>query len=306
MRALAYIGIGFRLTRFDHAMSLRCYPGLALPPILTLYTAVLGLLLPLLSWANPHNLALEIYTQEFPPLHFADSQGQLEGCLIEPIQTLVQRAQQRYPFTSHPIAIVPLKRALYLAQSHAHVLAFSIARTPEREDDFHWIGPLLTNQVAAYRLASRTDIQASELAQLLDKGLRIGSQSQSNIEEHLLSLGFGSQPHYSTIDNVDRNSRNIERLLAGHIDVLIFPELSLPSRLCELGIAADTLERIGPIPALSQPLWLLASLSTPAELVQVLRDELSRLTQAPEFMQDKQRQLQQWQQQRCLALPQQD
>ena len=75
-----------------------------------------------------------------PPFSLRNERGQLEGYLIELVQGILAEAD-----IQQEILAGPWERLIQEAQDKPNVLVFPLARTPEREKEFHWVLPLTSN-----------------------------------------------------------------------------------------------------------------------------------------------------------------
>nr|WP_244292196.1 hypothetical protein [Vibrio cidicii] len=116
-------------------------------------------------------IALDLYTQEFPPLQFM-LDGKPQGYVIEFVTALVQDASKTIPLEIKQIHFAPWNRAIKTTIETENTLFFSVSRTPEREDKFQWIGQVSPYKVGLYRLASSPQVSAKNLEEL--KGYRFG------------------------------------------------------------------------------------------------------------------------------------
>ncbi|HHQ4654995.1 TPA: substrate-binding periplasmic protein, partial [Aeromonas hydrophila] len=125
------------------------------------------LLLPGLAQATQPPLTL--LSHELPPFtHTSD--GKLGGLAVQ----LVQEAQQEMG-VDYPIKIYPLKRALALTRVEPGFALFVILRTPQREPQFKWVGPLFLNRVVIYQArGSQPLTDLAQLRQLARVGVLLG------------------------------------------------------------------------------------------------------------------------------------
>ena len=61
------------------------------------------------------------------------------------------------------VEVVPWTRALLVAKNEPSIMAFSVARIPERERNYYWIGPVASNEEWLFKLKSRSDITIKSL-----------------------------------------------------------------------------------------------------------------------------------------------
>ncbi|WP_337588655.1 transporter substrate-binding domain-containing protein [Nitrincola nitratireducens] len=107
--------------------------------------------------------------------------------------------------------LLPWARAITEAEMRENTCVYSATRTHEREPLFKWIGPLVSNQWAAFSLAS-SSIEASGLDDL--SGLRLGSFREDAVGRYVQDQG-----HNLILATADHE--NLDRLNADLIDVWI-------------------------------------------------------------------------------------
>ena len=79
---------------------------------------------------------IRLMTEEFAPFQHYEN-GKLTGLSVEIVQ-----AVQKEIGSLDTMAVYPWNRGLRLLAKSTHSALFSMARTPEREDKFKWVGPL--------------------------------------------------------------------------------------------------------------------------------------------------------------------
>ena len=100
---------------------------------------------------------IEAFCEEFPPLNFMRD-GKPAGIATD----VLKRACAQAGITCQ-IHVVPWARAYHTALTQKNTLVFSTMRTPEREDAFLWLGPLLPRVSWLYTL-STTPFSADRLS----------------------------------------------------------------------------------------------------------------------------------------------
>lgn len=91
---------------------------------------------------------LRILTEPGPPTAFMED-GELRGFGVDVVRELIERTG-----ANAQIEIMPWTRAYTLAQRGPNVALFAMVRTPEREQRFQWVGPILHGKVRFYSLKS--------------------------------------------------------------------------------------------------------------------------------------------------------
>lgn len=138
--------------------------------------------------------ALNLYTEEYPPFNMKDAKtGALSGISVDKVAMLMQRANQ-----AHNIKSVPWTRAYQLALQQEDSCVFSTTRTPEREAQFQWVGPLVQNNWMVFARAddSRVPKQLEDLRPYV-----IGGYQSDAVAEFLKHNGFEVDLAISDADN---------------------------------------------------------------------------------------------------------
>ncbi|WP_018984225.1 substrate-binding periplasmic protein [Salinimonas chungwhensis] len=111
----------------------------------------------LMGIARAHDTNLvTIYTNQTPVLSDIDEHGTATGFAVEVAQQIIQRAGLQ-----SDIKVVPFARVLKNSREKHRAVAPGLARTPARESEFHWITPILANQVTLYIHKDHTQVMSS-------------------------------------------------------------------------------------------------------------------------------------------------
>jgi polar amino acid transport system substrate-binding protein len=90
---------------------------------------------------------ITLYTEEYPPFNWVDkTTGAITGLSTDIILELMRRAE--VPVTAP--AMMPWARGMTLTSQNPNRCLYSMARTPERETGFAWIGPVGRNEWVMY------------------------------------------------------------------------------------------------------------------------------------------------------------
>ena len=87
--------------------------------------------------------------------------GKVAGITTSVVELLLQQAGLTPQYEVYPWA-----RAYRLAATTPNVLIYNIARTPDREDKFEWIGKVASHRFGFLKLAARSDIQVQKLSDI--------------------------------------------------------------------------------------------------------------------------------------------
>lgn len=187
---------------------------------------LLIILMTLTAWTRGGAEALRIYCESAPPNQFLLPDGSLTGMAVE-----VVREIQKLVGNSDPIQLVPWARGYDALQKQPNVVLFSVARTPEREPLFHWIGPLHELRFNFYVKAdSHIVINSMEDAKQVG---RIGVYNNDVRDEILTKAGFRN------LDRSTSNVFNFKKLMTGRIDAYTTDAAALDAEAREAGYRAE-------------------------------------------------------------------
>lgn len=192
-----------------------------------------------------------VLTEDSPPFNFLRDNS-LTGSSVEIVLEILRRIE-------HPdnIRALPWARGYNMLQTRANVALFSTARTPEREEQFYWIGPLYTVHFGFY---ARKDSNIKLYS--LEDAKRVGSIAtyKDDVREQLLkSMGF------KNLDSSKSPASNLRKLMAGRVDLWLFSNLGMPGLAGQMGIDPSELKLI--LPFRSVQSYVAISRQTPEQLV---------------------------------------
>lgn len=213
---------------------------------------------------------LIIYTEHFPPYNFQDNE-QIIGVNIDIVKLACEQAK-----IDCKVKLYPWKRAMELTKSQINSGLVSTARTPDREDLFTWIGPLVANQSCVFKLKRRTDIQIESQEDLLNN--TIGLPWADVYEEILQNLGFQKDINYVTYYRKYGYGKAFQ---SGKLDLFIASSNTLSQHLSHLTL---TIEDIEPVIILEASElggnYLALNKNAPSHLAKKLQAEVSKITRS--------------------------
>lgn len=221
--------------------------------------ALIVLLLALAYVPTARTADLRVVTEEFPPYDFTDENGEVQGFATEVVRQVLAKLE-----IDVEIEVFPWARALKLASENPNTMLFSVVRTQEREDLFHWVGVVCEVRSFLYRLRSRQDIVAGKLSDLrkYDVGVVRGWAGQKYLE----NSGFPN------LQAVAVSDLNIKKLLNGRVDLIEDYEANLIFRMKRLGYDPSILEKVYFNEDISGPLYAVFSQATPEDVVRRFKD----------------------------------
>jgi polar amino acid transport system substrate-binding protein len=234
-------------------------------PVVKHGVAVLALVIGLVSAAHGE---LRLLTEEFPPITFTEH-GQARGMGVEIVQEIQRRQGSKFL-----IEFMPWARAFREAKGAGEVALFSMARTPEREKQFKWVGPIVTFYSSLYapaqdglRLRSLDDAKRASAVLVVRDWFTA---------EELKTLGF------QNLVNVSDPVIAIKMLLAKRAPLFATERLSMPDILAKAGIREDALEIV--YSYASSEGYIAFSLDTPDATVKAWTDSLREMKQDGSFL----------------------
>jgi polar amino acid transport system substrate-binding protein len=173
---------------------------------------------------------LRIYTADLPPGSYLQD-GQPTGFAVEVVREILRRLKQ--PDT---IAIVPWSRGYTLATSSPGVALFSTTRLAERENHFHWVGPLYSHTWAFFSRRG-AGIQLESLQQAKEVKW-IGTYLKDAEAQYLQSKGFDN------LVSAKRNASNIRHLADGKLDLWVSSDFNMPYLVRQAGFDPGDFEQV--------------------------------------------------------------
>ncbi|MBA6264222.1 ABC transporter substrate-binding protein [Colwellia sp. Bg11-12] len=104
---------------------------------------------------------LTLYTENWAPYQYTDPQGNVKGSSIAKVKKVLDAANWPYE-----IQVVPWARAIFQIHVVPNSLIFSIARIPERENKYHWLGLLNTVKSKLITSSENKDIKINKLSDI--------------------------------------------------------------------------------------------------------------------------------------------
>jgi polar amino acid transport system substrate-binding protein len=166
---------------------------------------------------------LNAVTEYLPPLNY-EQDGKITGFSTELLDLIAHDAG-----VSINKEMLPWPRAYSRAQKEANTLIYSMVRTPEREAQFQWVGPISSRRIMLYKLASRKDIVIKKLDDA--HAYQIGAVRESESAKNLMRLGF------DTLDLATDDKNNMLKFKYGRFDLLLSLDWAAAYNAKKLGIA---------------------------------------------------------------------
>lgn len=190
------------------------------------------------SWSAQQDLnlpKLQVVTEEWLPYNYTDEQGNIIGRATNKVKYLLDDAGLDYE-----ISVYPWLRAMKLATEQPNTLIYSIFRTPEREDLFHWVCPLLEPvREYLFKLKRRDDIAIESLDD--------AKQYITAIVRGSVGYNFLLERGFKAGENLDVSADSLsipKKLIAGRVDLVMTTEFTISESLKSVGYTYDEVTRL--------------------------------------------------------------
>lgn len=203
-------------------------------------------------------IRLRVVTEHFPPFQVTSADGVLRGSAVDVVTNLLNPREFKYK-----IEVLPWARALVMAKSQPNTLIFSIARTPAREGQFHWIMPVGVDRLYFIRLKKRKDVVLNHWQDVKRYSLAMtrGAATTRFLEDR----------HLGELVEVTQKEQRFHLLNKGRVDLIIGNLERIAAMIRSVGIDPDTFEQLIEFEPVSSQLWLAASLQSDHSTLTILK-----------------------------------
>ncbi|WP_293760097.1 transporter substrate-binding domain-containing protein [uncultured Aquitalea sp.] len=238
-------------------------------PAAILRVCLLAMLLGVLCALPPAQAApsLLVVTEDSSWLAYLDANGNLAGRNVETVRALLIRAGLK-----SDIQVMPWARAYALAEKRPNTLIFSIARTPEREKRFVWLGVLARMQRTFFRLRDDGSLPPQSLDEV-KSCCKVCVGNRDVNEEFLRKAGFEENINFITADRVADCPRLVQ---SGAAQLLLGDPEQIHSQMRRQRLPADQLQSVLTLPS-ANDLYLAANPKTDPATLQSLQQAYRNL-----------------------------
>ncbi|GGJ98403.1 substrate-binding periplasmic protein [Pseudomonas matsuisoli] len=194
------------------------------------------------------------------------------GKVSGPATRVVEATLQKAGLTDYEVTLYPWARAYDMALREPNVLIYVIARTPEREHLFKWVGKMDDTRPQFYKLADREDIHVGALEEA--SHYRVGVIRDDMRHQYLEQQGF------ERLVLSAQNSDSFRKLVNGQVDLLPLPEREARRLAVEANVDFSILQPVFSLDALSTQLYLAYSVSTSDAIVERTRQAFEQVRKA--------------------------
>ncbi|MFY7865966.1 substrate-binding periplasmic protein [Roseateles sp.] len=173
------------------------------------------------------------FTESLPPLNYASDTG-AAGFSVELLRMMANEAKVKLD-----IEVQPWTRAMRSAAETRDSVLFSLARLPEREPLYQWLGPISERRIVIYRLSKRKDLVFEGLMPL--RGGRLGVVRDSASGKQLLAQGLKSEEE---IEWAQDDASNVRKLLASRMEFLVILDWAAAWQMRQLKLPFSALTQV--------------------------------------------------------------
>lgn len=174
--------------------------------------------------------ALEIYTETYPPLNFAEN-GMITGQATEVVRELMKRTDTRAD-----IRLATWEEGYKAVLEKPDVVLFSVAMTPERKPLLQWVGPIAVLNANLYaKKGSKIAIGSLADAKSLPKVVAVRDYYTDQL---LRNEGF------MNLESVATEEIAVRKLLGGEAQLFPANNITLPALLKKVGATMADVESV--------------------------------------------------------------
>lgn len=180
------------------------------------------------------------------------------GRVTGPATEIVEQTLKRAGLNDYRIDLYPWARAQDLALREPFVLIYLIARTPERENRFRWIGEIKRSRYFLYGLPNRPEMRVTQLDDA--RNWTIGVVRDDVRQQALLKRGF------SRLAVSAQPLENFRKLLFRQVDLVVLTEGEAKVLCAEARPDCSGVARLLPLDDIAVELYMAYSMTTPEDI----------------------------------------
>lgn len=168
-------------------------------------------------------------SEHWPPFQIVERQQVIDGLSYDIVRAALKQAGMNADIQGHAWA-----RSYKIAQQRPNILIFSIARNPQREKLFKWVGEIIAIDNSLWHIKGRSDIKINNLEDA--KKFRLAVPRADVRHQYLTDHGFTSPKH---LDVVSSNEQTLKMLMRGRTDLIVANKLVLANLVKKLKMDAS-------------------------------------------------------------------
>ena len=209
-----------------------------------------------------------IMSEELPPWNYTEN-GSPTGVTVEIVREILK-------IINHPdtIAIYPWARADRMTKDGRDNILFTMARTPEREPDFNWIGPIATEKTYFYKNKD-SKLHLENLSDAGDSYIILVTRAFPE-QNFLLSKGFNN------LYIAQKSIKSFQMLVQNKADLVVSGEFTAKYFINKNLIDGALIERVN-IELLKSDLYIAFSKNIPSNEIIKWQNALNQLKKSGKY-----------------------
>ena len=207
-------------------------------------------------------------TEEYFPFNYTDG-GEVKGVSAD----LIRLIWARLGLPRQQIRAVPWARAYERIQHQPGTVLFSMARSPERESLFRWVGPIMNVRFVLFAKRDK-HIALAGFDRL--KGYSIGT-----LREDISDTILAPYASANTIEPVADMRQNVLKLKEDRLDMVAYEEFSWPHLVTRFGLDPSDFEAV--LVLRETPVYYAFHHDTPAETVAAFQQALDSIKETAAY-----------------------
>ncbi|MFB9188473.1 substrate-binding periplasmic protein [Vibrio ostreicida] len=218
---------------------------------------------------------LTFITEEYHPLNFIDSSGQLTGLSVEVLLGAAKHANSQ--LSRIDIQVIPWARGYKYALNNKGSVLFATSRKPERESLFLWVGPISQGTPSFLIARKERNITIQKRADLSQ--YRIGVVRGDSLEKRLEKLNIPDK----NIVRIHSKALLARQLDKGRIDLWASNWTGAQAQFSDLDLDVNSFERVYTFQYNDN--YFSLNRETPRQLVQEMQSALDSFKKTTEYQQ---------------------
>jgi ABC-type amino acid transport substrate-binding protein len=205
-------------------------------------------------------------SEQYPPYNFLNDQGEPKGIAVELLLALARKLD--FDLAPEQIEFLPWARGYTILSKKSYTALFSMVRTPQREQQFRFVGPIIDSRVVLIAAINRALVV--EGAEDINR-LTIGVVRDDIGEQSLRSIGV--KPEAIVVCN---SAKQLVQLLnRGRVDAIAYELAVARWNFGQAGLGGEQFEEVFTL--LEGGLWYAFHRDTPELLLETLQHGLDQL-----------------------------
>jgi len=172
---------------------------------------------------------IRILSEEYPPFNYTDDRGNFAGSSTEQVKSIMGKLG-----VDIPIEVMPWSKAYDLLQQEPGAALYSMARSPEREHLFMWVGPIGSYENWLYaKKGSNVKVSSLDDARAVRKIAAVKNEAG---QIKLAQQGFINFEITATTPD------GLQKLISGDVDLWLGTRDTLELAAKKAGINPDDVE----------------------------------------------------------------